>query len=251
MRFTQQTYQFKYRDLKFDTGLIETLMGNIPGETDPLFLNMVEDIDRQIGEVCDIRAEVRIFENVGFPEDGLTLRIGEVSLEPGKIICRQLRRSENIAIILCTAGKDITGWMKKENLGGDMLKAYIIDLFGSEIVEAAIDKVQSDFEGEMKKEGMKITNRYSPGYCGWNTAEQHKLFSLFPDNFPGITLSDTALMQPIKSVSCVIGIGKDVHFNPYTCGICDFDDCIYRERKGRKKQDKKMEKEEGESKIPD
>ncbi|MCK7538940.1 MAG: hypothetical protein MZV63_52410 [Marinilabiliales bacterium] len=46
-----------------------------------------------------------------------------------------------------------------------------------------------------------ITNRFSPGYCGWDVAEQHKLFSFFKDNFCGITLTESALMNPVKSVS--------------------------------------------------
>jgi hypothetical protein len=39
-------------------------------------------------------------------------------------------------------------------------------------------------------------------------AEQHKLFSLLPPGICGITLSDSALMHPIKSVSGITGIGK-------------------------------------------
>ncbi len=231
MNFSRKTYSFDYHDLNFDTGLIEILMGARPGETDPVFLSMVEAVDRQITEVCQIKAEVRTFENIEFPGDGISMKIGSTVFNPGKIVCRQLRRSGHIAISLCTAGPEIPAWIREEQLNGDMLKAYIIDLFGSEIVEAALDLVQKDVKQELEKEGQKITNRYSPGYCGWNTAEQHKLFSIFPDNYPGIELTDTALMKPIKSVSCITGIGSDVHFNPYTCGICDSEDCIYRERK--------------------
>ncbi len=236
MNFTRKTYRFDFEDLNFDTGLIEILMGSNPGETDPTFLNIVEEVDRQIGEVCDIRAEVRLFSDIELSGDGVTLNIGPAEFKPGKIVCRQLRRSEFVAISLCTAGKDISSWMKEENFNGDFLKAYIIDLFGSEIVEAALDLVQADFEKEMAGEGRKITNRYSPGYCGWNTAEQHTLFSIFPGNYPGITLSETALMHPVKSVSCISGVGKDVHFNPYTCGMCEFENCIYRQRKTHGKQ---------------
>jgi len=234
MNFNRKTYHFNYRDLEFDTGLIESLMGNIPGETDPVFLKIVEEVDRQMENVCNIRAEVRTFGDVELTGDGISLKMGDTLFKPGKIVCRQLKRSENIAITLCTAGKDISTWISQENINGDMLKAYIIDLFGSEIVDAALDMVMSDLEKELGKEALKMTNRYSPGYCGWDTAEQHKLFSLFPGNYPGIELTDTALMRPIKSVSCMTGIGPHVHFNPYTCGICDYKDCIYRDRKDRK-----------------
>ena len=35
-------------------------------------------------------------------------------------------------------------------------------------------------------------------------------------------------MDPIKSISGIIGIGKDVNYYPYTCRMCDMEDCIYR-----------------------
>jgi len=37
-------------------------------------------------------------------------------------------------------------------------------------------------------------------------------------------------MDPEKSVSGIIGIGENVRFNPYTCGMCDMKDCIYRKK---------------------
>jgi hypothetical protein len=110
----------------------------------------------------------------------------------------------------------------------DFLKGYIYDIIGSEIVEAAADLMQSDMEKNLIKSDLKITNRYSPGYCGWNVAEQHKLFHLIPENYCGIRLTDSALMDPVKSISGFIGIGKEVKNNPYTCRMCSHDDCVYR-----------------------
>jgi hypothetical protein len=84
--------------------------------------------------------------------------------------------------------------------------------------------------------GMKITNRYSPGYCGWDVSEQHKLFRLIPDNFCGIRLTESALMDPVKSNSGIIGIGESVKMNPYTCSLCDLKECAYRKVREKKSQ---------------
>ncbi len=111
---------------------------------------------------------------------------------------------------------------------GDLLKGYIIDVVGSEIVESAANLMQDSLQEKMSAVGKGITNRFSPGYCGWDVAEQHKLFSLMPDNFCGISLTPSALMDPIKSVSGFIGIGKNVKRLPYTCSLCNMKDCIYR-----------------------
>jgi hypothetical protein len=94
--------------------------------------------------------------------------------------------------------------------------------------------MQNELEKTMISCGKKITNRYSPGYCGWDVAEQHKLFRLVPGNFCGIRLTESALMDPIKSISGIIGIGENVKFNKYTCNLCDFKNCRYRNSREKK-----------------
>jgi hypothetical protein len=115
------------------------------------------------------------------------------------------------------------------------LEGYIYDVIGSEIADLAADFMQKDLEIVIASIGKKITNRYSPGYCRWDVSEQHKLFRLMPDNFCGIRLTPSALMDPVKSVSGFIGIGNDVRFNPYTCNLCEMKDCIYRKVRGADK----------------
>jgi hypothetical protein len=104
----------------------------------------------------------------------------------------------------------------------------VFDLLGSMIVESAADLLQAEIQRMALSEGLLITNRYSPGYCNWSVADQHKLFSFFPDNCCGIRLTDSALMHPIKSVSGIIGIGPDVSFREYTCNLCSQVDCFHR-----------------------
>jgi hypothetical protein len=53
-----------------------------------------------------------------------------------------------------------------------------------------------------------------------------------PDERPcGVTLTDSSLMLPIKSVSGVIGVGPDVKKMDYTCGLCSFADCFRRKKR--------------------
>ena len=58
---------------------------------------------------------------------------------------------------------------------GDLLKGYVYDLFGSLVVESGMDVVQAFIQADMNRQGYKITNRYSPGYCGWDVSQQKKL----------------------------------------------------------------------------
>ena len=106
------------------------------------------------------------------------------------------------------------------------------DSLGSIIAEKAADCMELALQKEIGSRGWKHTNRFSPGYCGWHVSEQQKLFPLFPTPHPcGISLTDSSLMLPIKSVSGVIGLGENVRKLEYTCGLCSYEKCYRRKQK--------------------
>ena len=109
-----------------------------------------------------------------------------------------------------------------------MMKTFIVDTIGSEIAEKAADSLEIELQKIVQQNDWKITNRYSPGYCDWQVSEQQKLFSLLPEHFCGISLTESSLMIPIKSVSGIIGLGPDVKREEYQCSICDMKDCFRR-----------------------
>ena len=146
----------------------------------------------------------------------------------GKQVVNNLKRSELFALYICTAGEEVSRRSKELMSSGNLLEGYVTDMVGSLLVKGAMDILHEGLQNEMELKGLKITNRYSPGYCEWNVDEQHKLFSFFPEGFCGVRLSESALMKPIKSVSGVIGIGKEVRFNKYICNACSSVSCIYR-----------------------
>jgi hypothetical protein len=41
-------------------------------------------------------------------------------------------------------------------------------------------------------------------------------------------------MDPVKSISGIIGIGSNVRYNQYTCRMCEIDDCLYRKAREMK-----------------
>lgn len=152
-----------------------------------------------------------------------------VLLEVGIQIATYLKGASYAALFLCTAGEIFTTMTKKYNKKGDYLEAYIVDTIGSLTVENAMDRIQQQLAQSLSDNHLKISNRYSPGYCNWTLIGQYDLFKLIGDNPIGVNLTDSALMIPIKSVSGVIGIGYQVKKRAYGCGICNNKTCIYRE----------------------
>lgn len=224
-------YKIELDNLNISKSQIEKAMGFEPGNAPNPFPGLINEVLEIASTYCSIEGGYVVKEDIRFDLKNHKLIVGIVDFSAQKIVINQVRKSEKTALFLCTAGPEIGEWSKQLMSEGETLKGYIIDVVGSEIVESAMDSIQSSLEEEMKHQGLFITNRYSPGYCGWNVSEQQKLFTFFPDDFCGVKLSDTSLMYPIKSVSGIIGIGKDVEKNNYPCKLCDDKNCIYRGRR--------------------
>ena len=153
------------------------------------------------------------------------------AFDMGNIILRQLRGSAAYALFMCTAGEEFETFQKRLKTEGDMVRVFIADALGSMIAEKCADQMENSLQLSIDKLGWKHTNRFSPGYCGWHVSEQQKLFPLFDGHTCGITLTESSLMVPIKSVSGIIGLGKEVRRLDYTCGLCTFEKCYKRKKK--------------------
>ena len=155
-------------------------------------------------------------------------KVTEIHLNIGAQIDAYIKGSEYLALFTCTAGQLFTDLSSRYNQAGDYFEAYVADTIGSLTVEKAMDKIQAQLETEMKAEGLGITNRYSPGYCNWPVSGQRELFKAMGEIPVGVSLTESCLMLPIKSVSGIIGIGHNVKKRDYACDICKNKDCIYR-----------------------
>ena len=153
------------------------------------------------------------------------------AFDMGKIILHQLRDSEAYALFICTAGIQFEDYQRRLKEQGDMVRVFIADALGSVIAEKTADVMERHLQESIEKLQWQHTNRFSPGYCGWHVSEQQLLFPLFDSNTCGVTLTDSSLMVPIKSVSGIIGLGKKVRRLDYTCGLCNFEKCYKRKRR--------------------
>lgn len=146
----------------------------------------------------------------------------------GKIIERQLRGSEAYALFVATAGVEFEEYQQQLKEQGDLVRVFIADALGTVIAERCADRMEEALQANIEKLQWHHTNRFSPGYCGWHVSQQQLLFSMLPSLPCGVRLTESSLMVPIKSVSGIIGLGKEVRYMDYTCGLCDMKHCYKR-----------------------
>jgi hypothetical protein len=225
-------FQYNFFDLEISSGRIEKLIGFDPGSAPEPIPELISiALNNAIG-LSDIRGNYLTLDNkVSAARPAKSIITDGHCFNTGEIVTSFIRESEQILFFIITAGKAIELESRKFLHRTEPLLGYIYDVLGSLIVESALEKFLLAREEDFIKAGLKTTNPYSPGYCGWPVSDQRELFDLFGDKNCGIRLSETCLMDPIKSISGIIGIGKDVKKQPYSCAICDANNCLYRDKK--------------------
>jgi len=118
---------------------------------------------------------------LAWPKTGMVLLLIHCFFNTQKIIYHKIKKVEKISFFIGSADYELKNWSKQQMKSGDLVLGYIIDSVGSVAIEAAIGNIHDNFEDSLKKKNMFVTNRFSPGYCGWDVVEQHKLFSFCPD----------------------------------------------------------------------
>ena len=121
-------------------------------------------------------------------------------------VARFVGAADRIAVVVATAGAGISELADRYNAEGDSLGALIADAIGSWAAEATADAV-TDRVKTHAGPGEAVTLRYSPGYCGMAMTQQAVLFGLVDAEAAGVSLLPSMLMQPLKSVSGIVGIG--------------------------------------------
>ena len=220
-------HHLTFDKLRIKAESVEARMGCGPGRVKGPFPAQIRKSLQKTAACMDIRGGYCIFDGVSLSDDCGILNIGAVSFTIGKIIGSQLSDLEAVAVFVCTVGSEISALAKKLTTRGDLIQAYVLDSIASETVEQAMDRIQEKLAASVKAQGQKISRRFSPGYCGWRVSDQHDLFSLLPESFCGVRLTERAFMLPLKSLSGIIGIGKHVKQRDYPCRVCEAKDCLY------------------------
>lgn len=228
-------YRYKFEELGIIPDDIGELMGFEKGNIPEPFPELIDIALNSAPEICEIRGGFKIFNQNETSIDKDTIRIEDQVFHPSKIILTQFKNADTFALFICTAGHEIMVHSKEVSANGDYLLGYVYDVIGSVAVDKATDKLQESLKMDTLETGLKISDRFSPGYCEWSVAEQQKLFKLMPENFCGVKLSESSLMSPIKSVNGIIAMGKQVKQSGYQCRWCSEKNCIYSKIKRLKK----------------
>jgi hypothetical protein len=134
----------------------------------------------------------------------------------------------SLALFAVTLGDQISDRISALFDAGELAEGYILDQVASFAADELADIAARRFQTSSERNDLAALP-YSPGYCGWHVSGQQALFAHLRPGEIGISLNDSCLMHPIKSVSGVLVLAPvEAHdFSPAfpCCATCTTLDC--------------------------
>ncbi|MBE6600525.1 MAG: Vitamin B12 dependent methionine synthase activation subunit [Ruminococcaceae bacterium] len=117
-------------------------------------------------------------------------------------LAKNLADCNSIILVCATLGLEIDRLIAKYSRISPS-RAVIFQAAGAAAIESVLDL----FEDELRSEGLTLKPRFSCGYGDLALSLQRDIFSaLGCERAIGVTLTDSLLMSPTKSVSAIIGV---------------------------------------------
>ncbi|NLM00072.1 MAG: Vitamin B12 dependent methionine synthase activation subunit [Treponema sp.] len=91
----------------------------------------------------------------------------------------------------------------------DIAKSLIMQTTGAMFIESLVDKFRDYCKEEASKKNFKLKPRFSPGFGDLTLKYQRKIFDILKcEQQIALTLNDSLVMSPEKSVTAFIGLVK-------------------------------------------
>jgi hypothetical protein len=222
------TFSFDELNIKKET--INRLLGYKDQPVDEYTNELIDKAFYSASKIQTIRGAAVVFNSFKLLPPG-TISIENQTINLGNKIFTSLIKSESLLVFLATAGEGIEVLKTEKQQEGDEISAYIFDLLGSEIAEEASVKIVDNLLKKLDDPKLKRTMKFSPGYCDWPISNQKEMFELLDPHFCKISLTDAYMMNPVKSVNGITGIGPDVKLVEHQCKVCNYQNCMFKNLK--------------------
>lgn len=168
--------------------------------SDPATETLVREVAAELERALQPRFAWRVLPVERTP-GGVAL--GGLAL-PGTLAQTMLRGSAQAAILVCTLGAGFETLLRAAE-ARDMAHAAVLDACGSAYVEAGCDAAEREIAERFP--ARFLTDRFSPGYGDLPLSVQPELLALTDaQRRLGVTLTESLLMVPSKSVTAIVGL---------------------------------------------
>ena len=152
-----------------------------------------------------------------------TVTLGGVQIA-SRSLSGHLRGAERAIAFAATLGLGADRLIKRLS-GESMASAVVANACASALIEHYCDEATAAIETG----GLFPLPRFSPGYGDFSIQHQADLARLTDcARKIGVTVTDSMLLSPAKSVTAIIGLTREERCAPQQCAACGKTDCPFR-----------------------
>lgn len=189
-----------------------------------------------------IEESIRVLQEIARPKSTMqafSLNVqadGAITIANTHITSRglayNLRGCERVVLMAATLGVEVDRCIARET-AKSMARAVVFQAVAAELIEGYCNQINDAVSQEYACQGLYTRPRFSPGYGDFSIVHQLDFARLLqtPKKI-GLTVTDSMMLVPIKSVTAVIGLSASPRGGVETtnkCKRCDMADCSFRE----------------------
>jgi hypothetical protein len=161
---------------------------------------------------------------------------GQIALEGDKAVHGPMLpalfpKAKELAVIIVTIGPKLEKQASDYTKNGQALRGMLLDGMGSAAVDRLVPEVLKPIAAEVASRDYEVSSPVNPGMPGFPMTEQRNLLELAQANKIGVSLTQSGILVPRKSVSMVVGIGPRMTrwTQAEVCARCDLrETCPYK-----------------------
>ena len=148
----------------------------------------------------------------------------------GKSIGKHLQKSCKVAVLSATIGEEIENQVTQFFEQGRYSFSVLLDAAATTAIEEVADGMEKNILNVVKRQGLAMTWRFSPGYGDWPIEQQPEVLAMAHGEEIGVSLTEALMLTPRKSITAVIGLyypDKECEktSNKHDCSQCAKTDC--------------------------
>lgn len=150
----------------------------------------------------------------------------------GKSIAKHLNGCEKAAVMCATLSSGVDKLLRETELT-DMVNTLIIDALANAAIEQVCDEVEKIILKDFTD--YNATWRFGVGYGDLPlTTQKDLLLTLDAQKRIGVCTTESCILTPRKSVTCIIGLSKNQVTSKKSCETCNIKDTCNFRKNGKK-----------------
>lgn len=199
----------------------------IKGDATPEILEQIDTLTKELQDKllpkhtlkranCTVSSDMVTIEHISFKTVSLA---------------KHLANCNEVIILSATLGIVADNLLRRYSVA-DIAKAAILQSICAAMIEEYCDNIQESLAHKLQTEGLYFVSRFSPGYGDFSITYQKEIITMLNCNKAiGLTVSDSFMLNPTKSVTAIIGITDKPCKHTNKCNQCNHINCEFRRQR--------------------